>query len=124
MEIGDSFYYDRKVFIQFSFFYAYDVNLLLYRYNSLSNLEKKAIQARRFSEFVMLLVYMISFIHLITIIVSFFGIEHQGMLSYPLLFSLIYIECKREPNKESYLYFFKVKSKSFVIQIHSFLLLY
>ena len=76
----------------------------------MSSLEKKAVQARRYAEFIMLIVYLLSFIHLITIIVSFFGIENPGMLSYPLLFSLIYIECKREPDRESYLYFFKVKS--------------
>jgi hypothetical protein len=63
----------------------------------------------------MLIVYVFGFIHLITILIGFIGIDHNGMLTFPLLFSLIYIECKRDPDRDSYLYFFKVKSKNILI---------
>jgi hypothetical protein len=40
-----------------------------------------------------------------------FGIEHGFSLAFELLFALIYIDCKRDPDKLSMLWFIVVKSK-------------
>jgi hypothetical protein len=75
----------------------------------MGGLEKKLKEAKKYSEFIMLLVYVFTFIHITTIIFIIFGIFHSGRLAYQLLFALIYIECKRDPEKESILWIFKVK---------------
>ena len=79
----------------------------------MGGLEKKLKEAKKYSEFVMLLIYIFFFIHITTILFVLFGVGHTGKLSYALLFSLIYIECKRDPEKESILWIFKVKRKHF-----------
>jgi hypothetical protein len=88
------------------------MNFIINRYNTFSKLETEAKQKKKYSEFIMLIVYIVGFIHLITILLNFFGIDVGLMLAFPLLFALIYIECKRDPNSEKFIYFFKVSSTS------------
>jgi hypothetical protein len=83
-------------------------------YNALSSLEKEAVQKKKYAEFVMLLLYTMGFIHLIAMIMTMFGIEIGVMLSFPFLFALIYIQCKREPEGMSSIWGFRVQSNLYI----------
>jgi hypothetical protein len=78
-------------------------------------MEEEATQKRKYAEFVMLFVYIATFIHLIAILLSIFGVDVGVMLAFPLLFALIYIESKRDPNSIAQIYFFRVQSKGLLI---------
>ena len=75
-------------------------------YQSLIDLEKKAIEARKYSELAMLLFYLGIFL----ILINYF-IQGKPFLSFELLFALIYIDSKRDPEKPVALWGIKMRSK-------------
>lgn len=58
------FFYNRKILIFISFLYNDDVSKIIkgFRYNTLTHLEKKAVENKTYAEFVMLLLYLSVFV--------------------------------------------------------------
>ena len=67
---------------------------------------------KRYAEFVMMIIY----ICLILLMIAYF-LDHTYYLSFELLFSLIYVECKRNPEQLKSVWGIVVKSKIIMIQI-------
>lgn len=76
-------------------------------------MEKKAIEIKRYAEFVMLLVYTVVFVLTVSFLLHYvFGMELKPFLPFELLFALIYVEAKRDPEKMVMVWFITVKSKT------------
>ena len=88
---------------KFSFSFLF---FLLLMYQQLDVLEKKAISIKKYSEFAMMLFYMISILLLINLV-----LQYKVYLSMELLFAIIYIDSKRDPDKMVKLWGFTMKSK-------------
>lgn len=71
----------------------------------MSSLENKARKDKKLSEFIMMLFYVCVFLVLVN-----WAIQYTVFLSMELLFSLIYIESKREPEKMVSIWGFIMKS--------------
>jgi hypothetical protein len=67
---------------------------------------------KRYAEFVMMIFY----ISLILLMIAYV-IDHTYYLSFELLFSLIYVECKRNPEQLKSIWGIVVKSIIKIIQI-------
>ena len=76
--------------------------------------EQKAIVTRSYAQFIMMIIYILLFLHIINI-VSFklFGFEVSFTLARQLFLSFIYVDSKREPQKMVTLYFFRMKNAFF-----------
>ena len=80
-------------------------------YSNVRSLEIQAIKLRRYAEFIMMLFYIIIALNLINIITSYyFGLKENFTLAHQLLYALVYIDSKREPQKNVMIYFFVVKN--------------
>lgn len=75
-------------------------------YQQLNGLEIKAIAVKKYSEFVMMMVY-----NLLILLLINFILQYKLYLSMELLFCLIYIGSKREPDLPVSLWGFKMKCK-------------
>lgn len=64
------------------------------RYQTYFNYEKKALQNKRYAEFTMMIIYTA-----IILIIFDLVLDHTYYLSFELLFSFIYVECKRNPEQ-------------------------
>ena len=78
-------------------------------YQQLDVLEKRAIGIKKYSEFAMMLFYMITILLLINLV-----LQYKVYLSMELLFAIIYIDSKRDPDKMVKLWGFTMKSKLIV----------
>ena len=88
---------------KFSFGFLFFIFMM---YQQLSSLESKAISMGKYSEFLMMIIYLMAIIVLINII-----FQYKIFLSMELLFSLMYILSKRQPNLDVSLWGFGMKSK-------------
>jgi hypothetical protein len=83
-------------------------------------MEKKAVETKRYAEFVMLLVYTVTFVLTVSLFLHYiFGMELKPYLPFELLFALIYVEAKRDPEKMVMVWFITVKSKITLIKFFS-----
>lgn len=92
---------------KFSFGFLF---FMLLMYQQISIMEKRAIESKKYSEFIMLLFYLACILLLINLIYP-----NKVYLSNEFLFSLIYIDSKRDPDKTVSLWGFVMKSKYFII---------
>ena len=80
-------------------------------YSNVKSLEVEALKFRRYAEFLMMIFYIIIALNLINIITSYyFGLQTNFTLAHQLLYALVYIDSKREPQKNVMIYFFVVKN--------------
>ena len=76
--------------------------------------EQKAIATRSYAQFIMMIIYILLFLHIINIIsFKLFGFEVSFTLARQLFLSFIYVDSKREPQKMVTLYFFRMKNAFF-----------
>ena len=101
-----TFFYIGK--ISFKFFFKF----LLYFRRMKSN-ETKYKKRKNLAEFIMMLIYLMIIIHICNFIGNYyFKIKIDSFLSHQLMFSLILINSKREPNKTFRFYFFPIENKN------------
>ena len=93
---------------KFSFFFIF---YILMTYNVWKDFEDTAILNKKYSDFTMMLMYVMMFL----LLLNYFVLD-KIFLSMELLFSLLYIDSKRSPDKPVSLYGFKMKSR-FIINI-------
>ena len=73
--------------------------------------EESSILLRAYAQFIMMLVYLLLFLNVINIIsYKIFAIKPGFTLASQLILSLIYINSKREPQKQVTLYFFRMQN--------------
>lgn len=75
-------------------------------YNVWKDFEDNAILNKKYSDFTMMLMYLVGFLLLLN-----YFITEKVFLSMELLFSLMYVDSKRSPDKPVSLYGFKMKSR-------------
>lgn len=88
---------------KFSFSFVFFVMMT---YQVFMAFEKKAIEQKKYSEFAMMLFYIC-----LTLILINFVYQFKVFLSMELLFALIYIDSKRDPEKPVSLWGIRMKSK-------------
>ena len=74
--------------------------------------ERKFIRNKKLSEFIMMLIYLMIITHICNFIgYAFFGLKSNKFLSHKLMFSIILINSKRNPEKMFRFYFAKIPNK-------------
>ena len=74
--------------------------------------ETKFIKRKKLAEFIMMLIYLMIIIHIFNFIgYYYFKIKINSFLSHQLMFSIILINSKREPNKLFRFYFFQIENR-------------
>ena len=85
--------------------------ILLY-YKRMKSNENKFKKKKKLAEFIMMLIYLMIIIHICNIIGLYqFNIKQKSFLSHQLMFSIILINSKREPNKYFRFYFLRIENK-------------
>ena len=85
--------------------------ILLY-YKRMKSNENKFKKKKKLAEFIMMLIYLMIIIHICNIIGLYqFNIKQKSFLSHQLMFSIILINSKREPNKFFRFYFLRIENK-------------
>ena len=85
--------------------------ILLY-YKRMKSNENKFKKKKKLAEFIMILIYLMIIIHICNIIGLYqFNIKQKSFLSHQLMFSIILINSKREPNKYFRFYFLRIENK-------------
>ena len=80
-------------------------------YMNFKTQEESSILLRAYAQFIMMLVYLLLFLNVINIIsYKIFAIKPGFTLASQLILSLIYINSKREPQKQVTLYFFRMQN--------------
>ena len=80
-------------------------------YMNFKSQEESSILLRAYAQFIMMLVYLLLFLNVINIIsYKIFSIKPGFTLASQLILSLIYINSKREPQKQVTLYFFRMQN--------------
>ena len=93
---------------------------LLY-YRRMKSNEKKFIKKKKLAEFIMMLIYLMIIIHICNYIgYYYFKIKINSFLSHQLMFSIILINSKREPNKLFRFYFVKIENRYVPIFLYIF----
>ena len=81
-------------------------------YKRMKSTERKFIRNKKLSEFIMMLIYLMIITHICNFIgYSFFGLKSNKFLSHKLMFSIILINSKRNPEKMFKFYFAKIPNK-------------
>lgn len=76
--------------------------------------EQKAIVTRAYAQFIMMIIYILLFLHVVNICSSkMFGFKVSFTLAQQVILSFIYVDSKREPQKMVTLYFFRMKNAYF-----------
>ena len=103
-----------RLFTNLLFIGAFSTNFLFFVvmvYLNFKAMEQSAIVLRAHAVFIMMLFYILIFLHIINLFAfKVFGIKPGFTLASQLLLSLIYINSKREPQKIVTLYFFRMKN--------------
>ena len=100
-----TFFYIGKISPKFVF------KLLLY-FRRMKSTEKKFTKKKKLAEFIMMLIYLMIIIHICNFFgYYYFGIKINSFLSHQLMFSIILINSKREPNKMYRFYFVKIENR-------------
>ena len=101
-----TFFYIGKLSPKFFF------KFLLY-YRRMKSQEKKFKKQKNLSEFIMMLFYLMTIIHICNYIGYYYlQIKINSFLSHQLMFSIIIINSKREPNKTFRFYFIPIENKN------------
>ena len=80
-------------------------------YMNFKTQEESSILLRAYAQFIMMLIYLLLFLNVINIIsYKIFAIKPGFTLASQLILSLIYINSKREPQKQVTLYFFRMQN--------------
>jgi len=90
---------------KFSFNFIF---FLLLFYQQIYALETKAILNKKYGDFIMMILYIMSILLLINLL-----LQYKVYLSMELLFAFIYIDSKRDPDKMVSLWGFVMKSRSY-----------
>jgi hypothetical protein len=78
-------------------------------YKRMKSTERKFIRNKKLSEFIMMLIYLMIITHICNFIgYAFFGLKSNKFLSHKLMFSIILINSKRNPEKMFRFYFAKI----------------
>ena len=86
-------------------------NYYLY-YKRMKSAEKKSYQNKKLSEFIMMLIYLMFFTHICNFLgYFFFNLKPNSFLSHQLMFSIIIINSKRNPEKMFRFYFAQIPNK-------------
>lgn len=81
-------------------------------YKRMKSTERKFIRNKKLSEFIMMLIYLMIITHICNFIgYAFFGLKSNKFLSHKLMFSIILINSKRNPEKMFRFYFAKIPNK-------------
>ena len=101
-----TFFYIGKISPKFFFkFFLY--------YRRMKSQEKKFKKQKNVSEFIMMLFYLMIIIHICNFIgYHYLKIKINSFLSHQLMFSIILINSKREPNKTFKFYFIPIENKN------------
>lgn len=84
---------------------------ILMSYFSFVPAEKNAIATRTYAVFIMMIFYLLCFLHIVNVLsFKIFGFPPGFSLAMQLFLSYIYIDSKREPQKTVTLYFIKMKN--------------
>ena len=97
-----------RFFTCFCFAGKFSFNFLMYMmmvYQKLMKLETEAKENKKYADLAVLLAFVIFVIHVIT-----FFLNQAMFLCMEFIFALIYIDCKRNPEQEVVLYFWKMKN--------------
>ena len=92
---------------KFSFSFLF---FMIMMYQQLSVFENKALAMKKYSEFAMMLTYIVIFLLLINFI-----LRYKVYMSMELLFALMYVDSKRDPEKPVSLWGFPMKSKLIIL---------
>ena len=80
-------------------------------YSNVRTMEKDYLQYRKYPEFIMMIIYLIIIINILNIfMIYYFNYKNSFTLAYQFLFSIIYIDSKKEPYKNVMMYFFEVQN--------------
>ena len=86
-------------------------NYYLY-YKRMKSTERKFIKNKKLSEFIMMLIYLMLFTHICSFIgYVFFNLKPNSFLSNKLMFAIILINSKRNPNKFFKFYLLRIPNK-------------
>ena len=81
-------------------------------YKRMKSTERQFIRNKKLSEFIMMLIYLMIITHICNFIgYAFFGLKSNKFLSHKLMFSIILINSKRNPEKMFRFYFAKIPNK-------------
>jgi len=81
-------------------------------YKRMKSTERKFTKNKKLSEFIMMLIYLMIITHICNFIgYAFFGLKSNSFLSHKLMFSIILINSKRNPEKLFRFYFAKIPNK-------------
>ena len=81
-------------------------------YKRMKSTERKFTKNKKLSEFIMMLIYLMILTHLFNFIgYAFLGLKTSSFLSHKLMFSIILINSKRNPEKLFRFYFAKIPNK-------------
>lgn len=81
-------------------------------YKRMKSTERKFTKNKKLSEFIMMLIYLMILTHLFNFIgYAFLGLKTSSFLSHKLMFSIILINSKRNPEKHFRFYFAKIPNK-------------
>ena len=81
-------------------------------YKRMKSTERKFIRNKKLSEFIMMFIYLMIITHICNFIgYAFFGLKSNKFLSHKLMFSIILINSKRNPEKMFRFYFAKIPNK-------------
>jgi len=92
----------------FCFAGKFSFNFLMYMmmvYSRLTKLETEAKENKKYADLAVMLLFIVITIHVFTFILG-----HAMFLCMEFIFALIYIDCKRNPEQEVVLYFWKLKN--------------
>jgi len=82
---------------------------LLMAFQLYEKMESTCVKNKRYAEFIIMVFYVMSFLILIT-----YFLEHTYFLSFELLFSILYIDCKRNPDQRKAIWGAFVVKNSYV----------
>ena len=81
-------------------------------YQRMKSTERRFIKNKKLSEFIMMLIYLMIITHICNFIgYAFFGLKSNSFLSHKLMFSIILINSKRNPEKMFRFYVAKIPNK-------------
>ncbi len=109
-----TFFYIGKISPKFVF------KFVLY-FRRMKSTEKKFIKKKKLAEFIMMLFYLMIIIHICNYIgYYYFKVKINSFLSHQLMFSIILINSKREPNKLFKFYFVKIENRFVPFFLYTF----
>ncbi len=80
-------------------------------YSNVRTMEVEYLKYRKYPEFIMMIIYLIIIINILNLLMIYYlNYKNSFTLAYQFLFSIIYIDSKKEPYKTVMMYFFEVQN--------------